>query len=110
MLEKKRKQRQRRIRARLTGTAQCPRVSVFRGARVISVQLIDDVEGHTLLAVKGVSGKGGKIKQASEVGVEMGKKVMALGIKKVVFDRGGYAYHGRVKAVAEGLREAGVTI
>ncbi|MFH1354096.1 MAG: 50S ribosomal protein L18 [bacterium] len=110
MLEQKRKQRQRRIRARLKGTAERPRASVFRGNSSVSVQLIDDVKGHTLLTVRGAGGKGGKIKKAGEVGKKAGKKAIEMGVKKVVFDRGGYAYHGRVKAVAEGIREAGIKL
>lgn len=110
MLEQKRKRRQRRIRARLVGTAERPRANVFRGANSISVQLIDDQKGHTMLVVREVGSKGGKIKKAGEVGKEVGKRAIAMGVKKVVFDRGGYAYHGRVKAVAESMRKAGLQL
>lgn len=105
-----RQKRQRRIRLRIKGTAKQPRVSVWRGAGSISVQLIDDVKGHTLLAVRGEGGQGGKIKKAGEVGKEVGEKAIKMGVKGVVFDRGGYAYHGRVKAMAEGMREAGLEL
>ena len=99
------------------GTAQCPRASVFRSLSAISAQLIDDVRGRTLVAVTSAtlperkSDKHvtvAKLKQAEAVGRELARQAMALGIRRIVFDRGGYRYHGRVKAVAEALRAGGV--
>lgn len=110
MDRKLRQKRQRRIRACVRGTAECPRVSVFRGNSSIGVQLIDDEKGHTVLAVKAEGSKGGKVMTAENVGKQAGKKALEKGIKRVVFDRGGYTYHGRVKAVAEGMREAGLKL
>lgn len=109
--------RQRRIRARITGTASMPRLSVFRSATGISAALIDDVTGRTLLAVqsKMASAKSSssgdrkaKVLKAYETGLLLGQKAVAQGISHVVFDRGGYAYHGRVQALAEGAREGGL--
>jgi large subunit ribosomal protein L18 len=110
MKDTKRHRRHRRIRARLTGTAERPRASVFRSSSAISLQLIDDTQGHTLLAVRVADGKEGKIDAALRCGRAAGEALLKRGIKKAVFDRGGYRYHGRVKAVAEGLREAGVAV
>lgn len=105
-----REKRRRRIRARLKGTAGRPRASVWRGTRSISVQLVDDINGHTLLSFRRTGGKEGKLKAAGVLGEEVGKKALKVGIKEVLFDRGGYAYHGRVKAVAEGMRKAGLNL
>lgn len=106
-----RKKRARRVRAKISGTATCPRISVFRSLRNVSVQAIDDAAGKTILSVS-ISdlGKGAKntIESASLVGKKVGEKCLALGIETVVFDRAGYRYHGKVKAVAEGAREAGL--
>ncbi len=105
-----REKRRRRIRARLKGTAERPRASVWRGTRSISVQLVDDVRGHTLLSFRTAGGGEGKLKAAGVLGEEVGKKALEAGVKEVLFDRGGYAYHGRVKAVAEGMRKAGLRL
>lgn len=104
-----RKRRHLRVRQRVIGTAECPRICVFRSNRHVSVQLIDDSAGKTLTAVTTVSkdnvGKNNSnAKQAYEVGAEMGKKMKELGIEKAVFDRSGYYYHGIIKAVADGVR------
>jgi large subunit ribosomal protein L18 len=100
-----------RIRKRITGTAERPRLSVFRSNTSIYAQLVDDETGHTLLAVsskqlKDVKGK--KVDISKEVGTQIAKQAVDKGISAVVFDRGGYLYHGRVKALAEGAREGGL--
>lgn len=100
-----------RIRAKISGTAECPRLSVFRSNKNIHVQIIDDVNGVTLVACSSTTLKlanGGNIEAAAKVGAEVAKLAIAKGIEKVVFDRGGYVYHGRVAAVAEAAREAGL--
>jgi large subunit ribosomal protein L18 len=93
-----------RIRSKVKGTPKRPRLSVFRSHKHISAQLIDDVAGETLVASSG----GGNVAAAGEVGRDLAKKALELKIKKVVFDRGGYKYHGRVKALAEAAREGGL--
>jgi large subunit ribosomal protein L18 len=100
-----------RVRAKISGTPECPRLSVFRSNKNISAQIIDDVNGVTLVAVSSVSLKlanGGNIEAASKVGEAIAKAALAKNIKAVVFDRSGYVYHGRVQAVAEAAREAGL--
>jgi large subunit ribosomal protein L18 len=100
-----------RVRAKISGTPECPRLSVFRCNKNISAQIIDDVNGVTLVAVSSVSLKlanGGNIEAASKVGEAIAKAALAKNIKAVVFDRSGYVYHGRVQAVAEAAREAGL--
>lgn len=100
-----------RIRAKISGTAECPRLSVFRSNKNIHAQIIDDVNGITLVACSSTTLKlanGGNIEAAGKVGAEIAKLALAKGIEKVVFDRGGYVYHGRVAAVAEAAREAGL--
>lgn len=100
-----------RIRQTLSGTAECPRLNVFRSNTHIYVQIIDDVAGVTLASASSLQLKlenGSNIAAAKLVGLEIGKLAVAKNIKNVVFDRGGYLYHGRVKAVAEGAREAGL--
>ncbi len=101
-----------RIRRTVKGTAERPRLSVFRSNKQISVQLIDDVAGVTLVAAssaaKSFSSKGNKVELAKEVGKTIAAKAAQTGITAVVFDRGGYLYHGRVKALAEGAREGGL--
>lgn len=99
-----RDRRRARIRAKLKGTKNRPRLSVFRSNKHIYAQLIDDLEGETLAAASG----GADISAAAEVGKDLAKKALKSGIKKIVFDRGGYKYHGRVKAVAEAAREGGL--
>lgn len=103
--------RKRRVRAKLAGTANCPRLSVFRSLRYISVQAIDDVSGKTL-AQAHLSELGKKAKHnvegAALVGKEIAERLKKLGINLAVFDRSGYKYHGRVKALAESARESGI--
>ena len=107
----KRLKRRRRVRAKITGSAERPRISVFRSNRGIGAQLIDDVAGHTLAAVNWTEGdlKGlGTMEQAKKAGELLAERAKAAGIDTAVFDRGGYQYHGRVKALAEGAREGGL--
>jgi large subunit ribosomal protein L18 len=104
--------RHRRVRKRISGTAERPRLVVFRSNRGISAQLVDDQEAKTLasatwLGVK-KSFKGNKSDQAAEVGKQLAANAKKAGIESVVFDRGGYLYHGRVKALAEAAREGGL--
>lgn len=104
-----RKKRHRRIRARITGTDQRPRLSVFRSNKSIYAQLIDDLTGKTLAASSDLkSMKGTKTESAQAVGKDLAEKAKKAGITECVFDRGGYKYHGRVKALAEAAREAGL--
>jgi large subunit ribosomal protein L18 len=101
-----------RIRKTVNGTAECPRLSVFRSNKAIYAQVIDDLKGHTIVAASsmesGVDSKANKVDQAIAVGKLVAQKATAAGVTAVVFDRGGYLYHGRVKALAEGAREAGL--
>ena len=101
-----------RIRKIVSGTAARPRLSVFRSNKEIYTQLIDDVSGVTLLAAsskdKGVNVKGTSIEVATAVGKLVAEKALKAGITEVTFDRGGYLYHGRIKSLAEGAREAGL--
>ena len=103
--------RAKRTRARLHGTASSPRLSVKRSLKHIYVQLINDEAGKTLAAAsdKDTQVKGTPLEVAREVGTIIGKKAVALGVAKAVFDRGSYRYHGRVAAIADGAREAGLT-
>lgn len=104
-----RKRRHIRIRSRVNGTAECPRLVVSRSLRFTYAQLIDDTNHKVVATANDMkSKKGTKVERASEVGKEIGKKATDAGIKACVFDRNGYKYHGRVKAVAEGAREAGL--
>jgi large subunit ribosomal protein L18 len=103
--------RHRRVRGKIAGTAERPRLAVFRSNRGIFAQLVDDESGRTLAAAGWNSlGKlsGSKVDQAAEVGKALGKAAKAAGIETCVFDRAGYLYHGRVKALAEGAREEGL--
>ena len=104
--------RHNRVRGKISGTAERPRLSVFRSENNIYAQLIDDVAGVTLAAAstveKGFDGKGGNIEAAKKVGAAIAQRALKKGIEDVVFDRGGYIYHGRVKALAEGAREGGL--
>lgn len=97
-------------RRNLAGTAEVPRVSVFRSNKSIYAQIIDDNAGHTLVAASSNDLKkvGSTVSQSKEVGMKLAEKAKAAGIEKVVFDRSGYKYHGRVKALAEGAREGGL--
>ena len=100
----------RSIRAKISGTAERPRLSVFRSNKNIYAQLIDDLSGKTLVAVSSakVEGTSAKTEASLEVGKELAAKAQERGITEVVFDRSGYLYHGRVKSLAEGAREAGL--
>ena|SRR5688572_22613584 len=102
----------RSIRKRMKGTAEMPRLAVYRSNKDIYVQIIDDWAGHTLAAAssrdKGASKTGNKTEVSKAVGIEIAKRATAAGITQVVFDRGGYLYHGRVKALADGAREGGL--
>ena len=104
--------RHKRVRGKISGTAQCPRLNVFRSAKHIYAQLIDDNAGVTLCsastAEKGFSGNGGNVEAAKKVGAALAEKAKGKGITDVVFDRSGYVYHGRVAALAEGAREGGL--
>jgi large subunit ribosomal protein L18 len=107
--------RHRRVRKALSGTPSQPRMCVFRSNKNISVQIIDDVSQTTLCAassldkeLKGEIGNGGNKDAAKKVGQAIGKRALAKGIETVTFDRGGFLYHGRVKELAEGAREAGL--
>ena len=107
----KRLKRRRRVRAKITGTAERPRISVFRSNRGVFVQLIDDDSGRTLAAVNWTEDELKSLKrmeQASKAGQLLAERAKAAGVETAVFDRGGYQYHGRVKALAEGAREGGL--
>ena len=106
--EAQRLKRRRRVRAKISGTAERPRVSVFRSNRGISAQLVDDVAGHTLAAVSWTEAPlrdKAPMEQAGEAGKLLAERAKKAGVSSAVFDRGGYQYHGRVKAFAEGIRE-----
>ena len=104
--------RHRRVRKNISGTTERPRLNVFRSLNHIYAQIIDDTQGVTLAAAssldKEFEGYGGNIDAAKKVGVMIAEKALAKGIKEVVFDRGGYVYHGRVAALADGAREGGL--
>jgi len=105
--------RRRRVRAKVAGTADRPRISVFRSNRGIAAQLVDDLAGHTLAAVSWTESdlRGLKpLEQADKAGRLLAERAKAAGVESAVFDRGGYQYHGRVKAFAEGVREGGLTV
>ena len=109
----KRLKRRRRVRAKITGTAERPRISVFRSNRGINAQLIDDVAGATLASVQWTEDNLrtlSKMEQATEAGKVLADRAKQKGIEVAVFDRGGYQHHGRVKAFAEGVREGGLTV
>jgi large subunit ribosomal protein L18 len=107
-----RERRHRRVRGKLFGTAERPRLVVFRSNRGIEAQLVDDLEGKTLAAASWLQlkkpFKGSKTKQAAEVGKLLAQNAKQAGVEDVVFDRGGYLYHGRVKALADAAREGGL--
>ncbi len=105
--------RRRRVRAKVRGSAERPRLSVFRSNRGIQAQLIDDVKGHTVAAVNWVEAdlkSLARMEQAKKAGELLAERAKAAGVERAVFDRGGYQYHGRVRALAEGAREAGLKI
>jgi large subunit ribosomal protein L18 len=102
-----------RIRHKVRGSQERPRLAVFRSLKHIYVQVIDDRRGHTLAAAssgekKSAAGNGGNLAGAKEIGKLIAERAKAKGVTKVVFDRGGYLYHGRVKALADAAREAGL--
>ena len=109
---KARLNRHKRVRGKISGTAECPRLNVFRSTKNIYAQIIDDVAGTTLAAAstldKEFTGNGGNKDAARKVGEMIAKRALDKGISEVVFDRGGYIYHGRVKELAEGAREGGL--
>jgi large subunit ribosomal protein L18 len=120
MRERARRRRQDRVRKRVQGTLTRPRLSVFKSAKHIYGQLIDDVQGHTLAAASSLSASfrervqsvekasGGNVSGAKIVGELIAEQARAKGVTQIVFDRNGFLYHGRVKALAEGAREAGL--
>jgi large subunit ribosomal protein L18 len=112
---KAREIRHRRVRGRVTGTGERPRLNVFRSSRHIYAQIIDDTVGHTLASASTIDAEIrasldslNKSDQAKLVGQTLAKRALAVGVKAVVFDRGGYRYHGRVKSLADGSREGGL--
>ena len=110
-VRKARIRRHKRVRTKVTGTAERPRLVVFRSNRGIEAQLVDDLEGRTLAAASWLhlrNFKGAKSAQAAEVGKLLGQRAKEAGIDTAVFDRGGYLYHGRVKALADAAREGGL--
>jgi large subunit ribosomal protein L18 len=111
--EARRLRRRRRVRAKISGTATRPRISVFRSNRGISAQLVDDVSGHTLAAVAWFEPELrslGKADGCKRAGSLLAERAKAAGVSEAVFDRGGYRYHGHVRTFAEAMREAGITV
>jgi large subunit ribosomal protein L18 len=107
----RRLRRRRRVRARVSGTAERPRLSVYRSNRGVFAQLVDDSKGHTVAAVNWIEPDLRKLsatEQAKKAGELLAERAKAAGVETCVFDRGGYQYHGRVKALAEGAREGGL--
>ena len=105
--------RRRRVRAKITGTAERPRISVFRSNRGIQAQLVDDLAGRTLAAVSWTESDLRSLKpmeRAAKAGEVLAERAKAAGVDAAVFDRGGYRYHGKVKAFADGVREGGLTV
>jgi large subunit ribosomal protein L18 len=112
-VRKARLRRHKRVRTKVFGTAERPRLVVFRSNRGIEAQLVDDVESKTLAAASWLhlrSLKGDKTKQAAEVGKLLAQRAVEAGVSTAVFDRGGYLYHGRVKALADAAREGGLKL
>lgn len=109
---KSRLKRHKRVRGKISGTPECPRLNVFRSTNNIYAQIIDDINGKTLVSAstldKEFEGKGGNKEAAREVGKLIAKRAVEKNIEEVVFDRGGYIFHGRVKELAEGAREGGL--
>ena len=110
-----RKRRHRRVRVKISGSPERPRLNIFRSLKHIYAQVIDDIDGNTLVTASTIDGEVAKetagktkIEQAAVVGKVLAGRAQAAGINQVVFDRGGYLYHGRVKALAEAAREAGL--
>jgi large subunit ribosomal protein L18 len=107
----RRLKRRRRVRAKIRGTAERPRISVFRSNRGVFAQLIDDDSGRTIASASWIESdlrKLGPMEQAQRVGAALAERAKAAGVETAVFDRGGYQYHGRVKALADGAREGGL--
>jgi large subunit ribosomal protein L18 len=112
-VRKARERRHKRVRRKVTGTAERPRLVVFRSNRGIEAQLVDDLEGRTLAAASWLHlrrFKGAKTAQAAEVGKLLAQRAKEAGIETAVFDRGGYLFHGRVKALAQAAREGGLRV
>lgn len=109
---KARVRRHQRVRAKISGTADCPRLNVFRSLNNIYAQIIDDTKGATLVSAstldKEFEGATGNCEAAKKVGLLVAKRALEKGIENVVFDRGGYLYHGRIKELADGAREGGL--
>ncbi len=109
-----RQKRVKRIRKNLSGTAQRPRMRVYKSSKHIYCQIIDDVAGHTIVSTSTLDkdvqagDANGKTEQARQVGLKIAEKAKGQGVEKVIFDRGGYIYHGRVKALSDGAREGGL--
>ena len=107
-----RAKRHARVRGKISGTPERPRLCVFRSESNIYAQIIDDVAGNTLCSASTVEkefdGNGGNVEAAKKIGLKIAERALSKGIDTVVFDRGGYIYHGRVKALAEGAREGGL--
>jgi large subunit ribosomal protein L18 len=111
--EQRRLKRRRRVRAKIAGTATRPRISVFRSNKGLSAQAIDDISGRTLAAVNWYEPELRKLakgERTTRAGGLLAERVKAGGVSEAVFDRGGYLYHGHVRAFAEALREAGITV
>ena len=106
--EQARKRLHMRIRNKISGTGERPRLSVYRSSKEIYCQLINDLDGHTIAAATSKGLKGTKSEQAAEVGKMIAERAKSAGIEGIVFDRGGYRYHGRVRSLAEGAREGGL--
>ena len=110
--EARRRKRHKRVRGKISGTAESPRLNVYRSLNHIYGQIIDDVKGVTLVSAssqdKGIAEAGGNKKTARQVGKLLAERAQKAGVSKVVFDRGGYLYHGRVQELAEGAREGGL--
>ncbi|MEM6523921.1 MAG: 50S ribosomal protein L18 [Bacteroidota bacterium] len=98
------------IRNKIEGTTDKPRLSVFKSNKAIYAQIIDDSKGHTVMAASSseVGGKGVTVEVSKEVGKKLAEKAVASGVERIVFDRNGYIYHGKIKALAEGAREGGL--
>src|SRR3954454_295309 len=109
----KRLRRRRRVRAKVRGTAERPRLAVFRSNKGVQAQMSDEVAGHTLAAVSWTEKdlrELGRMEQLTRAGALLAERAKGAGVESVVFDRGGYRYHGRVKALADGAREAGLRV
>ena len=108
----KRNRIKRRVRGKISGSAELPRLSVYKSNKEIYAQLIDDKAGKTIVSAssrdKGVDAKGTKVEASAVVGKAIAAKAIAAGISKIVFDRNGFVYHGRIKALADGAREGGL--